>query len=528
MLDYISFTEANSGKPVPESSLRKNCILFGAGHMGITYYDHISLKYNVIAYADNNPLLWGDIINSVPVIPVSNLKQWAQDGETDILVCTYYANESIFNQLKELKLNANIIIPKLLEFIQGDDDSLIDEEAFNDIIENSKKLYLQRSRNQRIRIVFVVHLLQLLSSYESIYEEMESDNRFDPVIVLSPRRDAGKKNQYFNYDSFLENVLQQRGYNYIPAYKDGTWIDLYSLNPDGIFYQVPYTFPQLPSIYRQHHYSEHIKILHTPYGALPTDDPGTLLGQKSGPYIDFLNSCWRLFLDKSNYDAFIDETSLSEKIVLSGTPKVDFYVRGVKNEDVYFKSKESKKILYTPTWMTAKGRSSFLTYHDYFLHLIEQDNIELVLRPHPMLIPELESTNIITKSELERIITAFKDSDNCLFDLYGDYRCALLMSDFAVMDISSLTYEYLPTGKPLILTMQGGDKFGVKQFIKEASYVAETREQLEYYMDMLISGEDPLREQRLEIINRLDGLFPNGGSNGAFIVNYIAENIRSI
>ena len=526
MIDYIVFVDADSGMVVPESDICKKCIIFGAGHMGIAYFDHISIKYNVVAFADNNPHLWGSIIHSVPVISRDELKHWTRDGDVDILACTYFANEIIIEQLKKMNLRARIIVPKLLEYVQDDENSLIDEKTFETLIKKSKQQYLERPRGETIKIVFLVHYLQLFSSYESIYEEMVEDNRFEPTIVLLPKRGSGE-GHFFKYDTPLEEAMQKREYPYKMAYKDGQWLDLYSLDPDGIFYQTPYTFPQLPTIYREFNYSDHIKILHTPYGVLPVDDPSSLLGEKSGPYADFLNNCWRLFLDKPNYDAFINDPLITDKIVLTGTPKVDFYVRGIENSDIYFKDIKSKKILYTPTWMATQGRSSFLKYYDYFLQLIQKNGIELALRPHPLLIPELESTGLITKSELDRILDIFKNSENCLFDLYGDYRCALLASDFAIMDISSLTYEYLPTGKPLILTMQSEDRFGVKQFIKDASYIAENREQLEYFINILIAGEDPMREKRLQIINSLDSLFPNGGTNGAYICNYIAQNIRN-
>lgn len=524
MKEYVVFIEESSGIIVSTNNIRRKCIIFGAGYKGQSLFADISLRYNVVAYADNDSQLWGNILNTVPIISPNDLEQWVYDGDTDIIICSYFADEIIAKRLKEMDLNAKIIVPKFLEYIEDDENSLIDDEDVKSIIEKSRQIYLKREKNEKIKIIFIVYFLSLFSSYESIYEEMVDDERFEPIILLSPVRKNGKL--FFQYDHGLEETMQKRGYTYTMVYKNGEWIDIYSLNPDGIFYQTPYTVIQLPSICREYHYSDHVKIMNTPYGALPVENVQALLNDTSG-YAGFLYNTWRLFLDRTNYDVFINNPKLADKIILTGTPKVDFYKRGIKKGESYFKNKNSTKILYTPTWQATKGRSSFLKYYDYFALLIQRGELELVLRPHPLLIPELESSDIISKSELERILSIFNSHENCLLDLNGDYRCAILSSDFAIMDISSLTYEYLPTGKPLILTAQNEKELRVNPAIKNSCYMAESREQLEYYVNMLLEGDDPLRDKRLELTGNFDDLFPNGGTNGAYISDYIAQNIRA-
>lgn len=526
MKDSILFVNAADGEPVPESGRKKDCMVFGAGFAGMNYFAIINERYHVLAYVDNDPDLWGETVMSLPVISPEEMRRRAEDEDFDIVICVFYAHEEILRQLEQFHLRANILRMKAIEFVLGDDASLIDEAMCQKKMDESRRKYLARKKEGPIRIVFIIHMLQLFSSNESIYEEMLADDRFEPIIVLTPRYSIQGANQFYSYDSHLETHMKKRGYEYRLAYQDGEWIDLYSLFPDGIFYQVPYTFPSLPSIYREYHYADHIKIIHTPYGVLPTNTPDTLLNDQSGGYRQFLESCWRLFLDKPNYDAFINDPRLAPQIVLSGSPKVDFYARGIKGADAYFKGDGSRKILYTPTWMAKKGRSSFLKYAKYFLNLLQNESIELAVRPHPLLLPELEASGLIPKEELDEILSAFREHARCVFDLYGDYRSAILSSDFAVMDVTSLTYEYLPTEKPLILCMQEADRFGVKKFIRDAAYVAYSEAQLDEYVSMLLAGEDPKMGERTEIVRGLESLFPNGGSNAAFIKEYIAEWIR--
>ena len=526
MREYVVFEDIETGNVLSKGNNKKNCVVYGAGSMGVSLYDQIILNYNVKAYTDSDSRLWGDIINSKEIIPPDDIPNYISDGYTDIIVCSFYSSEAIIEKLKTMNLNAGIMIPKLLEYVEDDEKSLISPDTVKAQTEEAKQLYLSRQRNKKITIIFLVYIPQLFSSYESVYEEMLADERFEPVIVLSPMRTkSGEYKLRFSYATQLEETMKKRGYSYLWAYKDGEWLDIYSLNPDGIFYQTPYTTSQLPLVCREHHYCEHIRVMNTPYGVLTVENIASLL-DSAEYYSGFLQNCWRLFFDKSNYDVFINDEYLSDKIILSGTPKVDFYKRGIKTRDTYFTSCSSKKILYTPTWMASAGRSSFLQCHEYFSKLITNRDIELVIRPHPLLIPELESSGLIDKPKLDCILNSFRNQGNCLLDLTGDYRSALLTADFAVMDISSLIYEYLPTGKPLILMAQNEDMFKVQHVIKSICYIAENLEQLENYIAMLFKGEDPLYDKRMQAVGDLSGLFPNGGTNGAYITDYIAQNIR--
>jgi len=495
--------------------------------MGQYLFPYISKYFEVVAYVDNDPKTWGDLYRSCTVRSPDTLKELTSNGDTDIIVCSVFSSDIIAAQIKEMKLDARIIEPKFQECVEDDDASLIDDESLKETIEKAKLLYKYSQRSERITIVFLVQSLALMPSYESILEVMLEDERFEPIIVIIPVRKNTEWASCYRYERGLEKALKDRGYTYYLAYEKGRWLDFYSLNPDGIFYQTPHSTIYMPSICRAQHYSDHIKIMQTPYGTLIVDNISSLMYDYSG-ISAFLRSCWRLFVDKSNYKAFGSDPVIAEKMVLSGTPKVDFYKLGIRKNERYFKDENSTKILYTPTWQVKKGRSSFIEYHDYFIQLLQRKGLELVLRPHPLLIAELEASDIVSKSELERVLAAFKDSENCLFDVYGDYRCAILSTDFAIMDISSLTYEYLPTGKPLILTVHDEERYSIKPEISAFCYIARNREDLEHYVDMLLSGEDPLLDKRMEITRNLEDLFPNGGTNGGFIVEFIAQNIRDV
>ena len=519
-----SFVDMISYEILELDDLNKECVMFGAGKMGAELYEMIIEQYDVIAYSDNNSKVWGTSLHDVPIVSPNELRSLTQKGTVDVIVSSFYAVEKMVSQLKEMNLNARILTMELLEYVGSDENSLIiDVEK---VVTKSKPIYLQGKRDNKIKIIFMLYSLTSFSSYESIYEQMLHDERFEPVLVLAPKRKTiESKKVIYDYELMLEETMVKRGYSFLWAYKDSQWIDIYALNPDGIFYQTPYSKVQLPAICRESHYCDDIKIMNTPYGVLMGEDINSLLSDAT-LVLNFVQNSWKVFLDKSNYDVFVKEPSFLDKIVLSGTPKVDFYLTGVRNKDLYYKNTNSTKILYTPTWMAAKGRSSFLHYHDYFAELIQDKQVELVLRLHPLLIAEIETLNLLPKNELDSILSVFKNSENCVFDLYGDYRSAILDSDFAVMDITSLVYEYLPTGKPLILTAPNINEFSIKPSVKELCYVAENREQMIGYIEMLMNGDDPLCEKRLSVVGDKSGLFPNGIANGKFIVDYIAKHIR--
>lgn len=415
-----------------------------------------------------------------------------------------------------------------LKIVENDYRSISNWKKELKKLRRQEKAYKNRGPSDKLTIVFAVHFFSSFSAIESIYQAMHKDSSFTPHIVLLPRYQPGMKHTKYGfdyaYDEGMELYMQERGYDYTLAYNDGIWVTLYDFNPDGVFFQTPYE-SQRPELYSHFCLMNYPKIMYTPYGPW-------IMDKSVSDYIDhglntdFFNSCWRVFMDKLSIE--ITQWAAPqyvEKCVLTGSPKVDYIMQGLNYTDYCWKNKDSahKKVIWLPRWGIADDRTSFIDYYEYFIGLINQGNVEFVLRPHPMLWQDIDRTGVLTPEQKEHMISAFEDPVNSTIDYSSDYREGLLSCDFLIMDFTSIVYEYLPTGKPVIYTPK--DNTLVDPRIMEACYIARNKSDLQSFIDMLMRNEDPLREKRLRIINELN-YFPQGIPNGESIANYIAENIR--
>ena len=61
-------------------------ILFGAGAYGRQAFDKLKAEYEIVCFADNNPLLWGTVLFGIPVISAEQISEYKQDG-TAVVIC---------------------------------------------------------------------------------------------------------------------------------------------------------------------------------------------------------------------------------------------------------------------------------------------------------------------------------------------------------------------------------------------------------------------------------------------------------
>lgn len=82
-------------------------VLFGCGQGGQMVKNWIPACHQVLAYADNNPALWGSFIQGIPVIPPKDIPSLAPDLIW-IALLNQDAALSVSNQLKELGFRGEI------------------------------------------------------------------------------------------------------------------------------------------------------------------------------------------------------------------------------------------------------------------------------------------------------------------------------------------------------------------------------------------------------------------------------------
>lgn len=81
----------------------KRCIIFGCGKNGKAAFEKLRLFYEIIFWADNDCLKWGEKINGTTVIEPEKIADYTQDIDVDVFVCILNY-DSVYKQLKGMKI----------------------------------------------------------------------------------------------------------------------------------------------------------------------------------------------------------------------------------------------------------------------------------------------------------------------------------------------------------------------------------------------------------------------------------------
>ncbi|MGH7981440.1 MAG: hypothetical protein ACREE6_18840, partial [Limisphaerales bacterium] len=95
-------------------------------------------------------------------------------------------------------------------------------------------------------------------------------------------------------------------------------------------------------------------------------------------------------------------------------------------------------------------------------------------------------------------------------DMNGGYEDTFSTSHVLISDISSMMIEFFSTGKPIIYTHR---KYIFNEYgrrMSEGLYWVRDVEELNRTLLMLLSGQDPLREKRKELMKDLFFMPENG------------------
>jgi len=117
------------------------------------------------------------------------------------------------------------------------------------------------------------------------------------------------------------------------------------------------------------------------------------------------------------------------------------------------------------------------------------------------------STGELSPQQAEVFREICKREPNIELDESEDYVSNMWGSDVLVTDISGVLPEYFVTGKPVIYcaTNMVLTPAAHTKKILEGCYIVDSEKELEEYLSMLESGNDPLKVKRKEIIAALWG-----------------------
>jgi hypothetical protein len=401
------------------------------------------------------------------------------------------------------KLRDGFLGPLLLKFDEQDKNS----RGLADINFRTRAMFKQ-AMNKPITVLFVCHEPSLWGMFESVYMEMEADPSFSPVVVVLPYKHGTLMDGQYKDAGMMEfceshRIKATQGYDK----KNNEWLAPASLMPDYVFFQTPYNI--FPSEWSANRISLMSRVCYLPYGTtLFKGEVEDIVHPESFMrHIHFIfkeNITTKEILVKKfqNSDWFNEK-----KIILCGFTKLDKLTTRTAFCGEMWRhglSNDKKRILWTPRWTTSEGTCHFFDYKDFFFEFCKKNhNIDFVFRPHPLCFQNFLQTGQLKDSELRDLEMDYDNSSNMALDKTNEYYDTFLSSDILISDLSSMMLEFLITEKPIVYTHRVDLFNELGRKLSDGFYWVKSSTELRKTLEMLISGTDPLKEKRKELIKNV-------------------------
>ena len=228
----------------------------------------------------------------------------------------------------------------------------------------------------------------------------------------------------------------------------------------------------------------------------------------------------------------------SSKLIKMGSPQFDEIFEEV-----------GKNHLWPESWSKLKGKKIFLWATDHginesyptngftidlylgkMLHYFsEHTDRALIFRPHPQFIREAMGSSrkmpFWSLDDLNKIKSYMESTPNVVWDDTHDYCRAYDACDALIVDANcSITCSFLATGKPVCRLLRNDIKeWLISPELHDCYYYANDYEECMSFLDMIVRGEDPKLERRLD--GRKMAILHFDGKNGERIRSFVASKI---
>lgn len=384
------------------------------------------------------------------------------------------------------------------------------EKEISDVTQQNIELRfkLKKLNNEKINVVFVCHRPAVWGSLKTVYEAMKADESFNVKIVTIPNKkqlpDLGLNHEVYESEGaevFWKGEDVISGYNY----ETKEWIDLKVLNPDYVCFQQPYNVCR-PNVLNSNQVSKYAKIFYVAYAS---NFIGTGILEETSP-ADYVKNISLMF-NQNHMDYDLLKNYFNEignnftKQFLTGFPRYDnLSVYNNCESKVWSlpRSKDNFRVIWTPRWCTNEGNCHFFDYKDNLINYCQQNNtVDFVFRPHPQAFLNWISTKELSEQEANDYKDKYAKLSNANIDDTKEYLTTFYSSDCMITDISSIVAEYFLTGKPIIYCHRKDCFNDFSRKLSEGFYWVHNWQELQNTLDMLRTGNDPLKEKRMQLIN---------------------------
>lgn len=385
----------------------------------------------------------------------------------------------------------------------------------------AKKTRELKEANRIINVLFFA-LDSNTWKYDSVFQAMQKDPMFSPLVLAVPQVNKGKDFMLYQLKHGCE-YYKSKGYPTVCSYNEETdsFVDAFSFHPDIVFFSNPYD-GLVDDRYNIKHYENRCLTCYVNYTFC------------SVPYkwqcaSDFHQKVWCYYVECEDNLKQIMEYYSGKNCVVTGYPGLDlFALTEETGKDWKLKDKNLKKVIWAPHH-TIEGNtlliqfSTFLLYCDFMLKLAEEyrDVIQFAFKPHPLLLPALYEHPDWGKEKTDAYYEKWANGKNTVF-VNGDYIDLFKSSDAMIHDCGSFIIEYLYVNKP-VMFLGTYDRESQSNVVGKKAYAChyegKTEGDIKHFIeDVVIGGQDSMSEKRMHFYH--EQMLPFNGLS-------VADNILS-
>lgn len=366
-----------------------------------------------------------------------------------------------------------------------------------------KKIVRKIQSKDKVKVAFFL-INDSVWKYEGLYKLMESDHRFEPVVVVCPDIIYGHENMLRSMNLAYTN-FQSAGYHVVKTYNEATkkWLDVKKeIRPDIVFFCIPHKLTK-----NQYYITNYLNCL-TCY--VPYNFGNSHLFKLMHNQI-FHNLLWRLFAETNMHRDFSVKYAFNKgsNVVVTGFPGTDPLLDQHYVPTNVWKQKDEKikKIIWAPHHTidddtSFLSYSNFLRYADFMLEIAAEfeGKIQIAFKPHPLLKNKLHAEAKWDEERIDNYYNKWKNLKNGQL-VEGAYIDLFLGSDAMIHDSGSFLIEYIYTGKPVLHTNKDENitdrmnAFGILAF--NLHYHAKNEADIHAFIEDVIKNKDEKKEKRL-------------------------------
>lgn len=371
---------------------------------------------------------------------------------------------------------------------------------------------------KKIKFLFLIQEVSVWPSIESVYVASNERGSVESQVVYLEFLNS-------NYKGNGDCLAIYRNEYGIPVISS----DIYNLkkeSPDVVFIQKPYnTVPY--KFWPEQILNCCEKVVYIPYGM--ELNVGLI---KYGFQYPTHYKVWKhiVYSERVKNFAIMYGYRNGSNVAVLGHPKADILKISAKMERKIprrwvEKIGDKKVVLWTPHHLVGDSDEDIgswsLVKNNILNYFIENRDIVLIFRPHPLLLNNLVKHGLMSSKEVVGFLSMLKDQENIIYDDEMDYRYSFMASDAIITDPTTFSFEYIYTGKPVFVTLKRPEDIYCKEEYLTAAYYGLSKEKIETFLsDVIVEGKDYKLNDRLKFREKELG-YRDGVSVGEMIVDYI-------